>query len=574
MAFQPSGRPAPDTLVFAPEVVKDYLLANAPVGQTERFRRLDRIEAHWKCCQYGHQEYDWNGMRADECETISPHLSPNGSYSQSMPDLKVRQKRPTAPLHLTRTIVKRFTGLLFSSRRIPTVKVEADEDTEAALEASIKQARFWARMREARNMGGGLGAVLVTVGVREGRFVIEIHNPKHVTPLWRDRATHRLLGVLIQKIVAVEVQAFDEKGQAAGMETVEYVHRRIITEKEDVHYKPVRVAPAHALVWEEDPYLKVVHDLGFFPGVWIQNHENSEEIDGDADAEGTWQMQDTIDRLLAQENKSALQNCDPVVEIGVDASEVDMTGGLRRMGDTAINVGKGGHANILEASGTGIEAAEKVVDRLKRGVEEQARVVLPDPDKITGSAQSGVAKTIDFEPMLECCDELRDQYGDGASELLGLFVQIGAKFQGQVVDLPDTVDIATGKPLQGRFLLSLPKRRSADGTVTDHVFHWPCEISLAWGPYFAPTDDDDSKRIDNAVKAKTGGIIDRKTAADHVAQVFGVKDVDAMLENIEEEEGAELDRALAQGMGGMDGGAGDDERGGLAGVPANLTAIP
>lgn len=588
MSFSPGGKPAPTTLVFTPELVKDYLLTHGPAGQTERFRRIDRVEAHWKCCAYAHQEYDWNGFRADETETISAQLAPGGSYSQSMDGLKVRQKRPTAPLHLTKRIVNQFTGLLFSSRRIPTVKVETDEDTEAALEAVIKQSRFWARMREARNMGGGTGTVVETVGVREGRFVFEVHNPKHVTPLWRDRATHRLLGVLIEKVVPVEEQGYDEKGQPAGLVKVDYIHRRIITEAEDVHYKPVKVAPMAQLVWEEDPFLKVVHNLGFFPGVWVQNHENSEDIDGDPDCEGTWQMQDTIDRLLSQENKSALQNCDPKVEIGADASEIDMTGGLRMMGDTAINVGKSGHANLLESTGTGIEASEKVVDRLKRGIEELARVVLPDPDKVTGGAQSGVAKTIDHEPMLECADELRDQYGGAAGELLGMVVRIGASLQGKVIDVPDTIDIATGQPLQGQFVLDLPKRRiqQEDGSIAlvDHVFRWPCEISLAWGPYFAPTDEDDAKRISNAVTAKTGGIVDRKTAADHVAQAFGVKDVDGMIARIREEEGEDLDRALAQGMGGGGGfgggGGGEDDArgagagGGFAGVPAGLTAIP
>jgi hypothetical protein len=38
--------------------VKQYFFDNAVVGETERYRRLNRYEAHFRCTQYQHQQYD------------------------------------------------------------------------------------------------------------------------------------------------------------------------------------------------------------------------------------------------------------------------------------------------------------------------------------------------------------------------------------------------------------------------------------------------------------------------------------------------------------------------------------
>jgi hypothetical protein len=544
MAVDLQGMPAPTTLVLTPDMVKQFLIANAPIGRSERFQVLDRYEAHWRMLQYKHQQYDWWGRMADEMETISPKSQVPPGYQQ-MGKLLTRDKRPTAPTHLARTIIKRFTGLLFSNRRIPKLTVEADPDTEAALDAAIKQSKFWASWREARDMGGGIGSVAMTVHLREGRFVIEVHNPKHVTPVWRDRNTYTPLAFLIQYTSLEEEPDLDDKGNVVGMKTVEVLHRRIITEAEDIVYKPVRLGENTVVTWEEDPYLRVRHNLGFFPGIWIQNHRDGDDIDGDPDCQGCWQMLDTMDRLVSQMNKAALNNLDPTAVFTFDPKDVQFNPTGTEMGsDTAKYLGKAGDAKLLEMTGAGIVAALSLYNTLKRSTLDQARCVIPDPEKMTGGPQSGVAKTLDFEPMLECADELREQYGQGVTAVLEIMARMGAAVQGKKVVLPG------GRA--GQMWLDLPPRLLKDPTTgaivaVPHTFNSPVNVALSWGPYFAPTDSDDAARIANASNAKQAGLIDKRTGAEHVAGIFGVRDVDAMMKQAEAEEGAELDRALGDG---------------------------
>ena len=172
--------------------VKEFFFANAVVGETERFRRLNRYEAHYLCTQYLHQPHDWWGLPADAAETVSPSVQVPMGFTQPALNLLARQKRPTAPYALAKAITDRFTGLLFSEARKPDVEVEGDPDTDDLLHAAMEQMRFWARWREARGIGGAMGSALVPLHLRSGRFVMQCHNPKTVQVLWHALAASLL----------------------------------------------------------------------------------------------------------------------------------------------------------------------------------------------------------------------------------------------------------------------------------------------------------------------------------------------------------------------------------------------
>ena len=179
------------------EQVKAYFKAHATIGETSRFRQLDRFDAHYHMTQYQHCAYDWNGLSADQMETVSPALQVPSGFTQPALSLLARQKRPTAPFHLIRAVVDRFTGLLFSETRKPDVEVEGDPDTDDFLHACMDQMRFWARWREARALGGSAGSVLATVHLKRGQFVMQSHPAKHVQMLWKDRRSLEPKGALI-----------------------------------------------------------------------------------------------------------------------------------------------------------------------------------------------------------------------------------------------------------------------------------------------------------------------------------------------------------------------------------------
>lgn len=526
--------------------VRQFFYQNAVIGETQRFRVLDRRSAFYHCRQYDHLQYDWWGKNADVMETISPMVQVPLGFTQPAVGLDVRSKRPTAPIQLAKAVVDRFTGLLFSESRKPTIAVENDPDTEAFFHAVMEQCMFWARVRQARTMGGSCGTSLITVGVRNGEYALEIHDPKHVTVLWKDRRSMIPEAVLkMYKHIEYE-EIIDEKTrERKGVQPVEYLYRRIISSHEDVVFKPVRADKLiDAANWEVES--EIQHNLGFFPGVWVQNLPELEDIDGDPDCQGGWQMLDTIDRMLAQMNKGVLLNLDPTLVLGYDHREVEAQGGIRKGSDHALTLGKGGTADYLEITGSGIEAGTKLVNILKENFLSLVRCVMVDPSTISGSAQSAKAIEYIYAPMLEKADDLRAQWGDlCVVPLLKIIEKIARAHAAPFVG-------PAGREIQYKFNLPPRTIAGADGTperVEQKLGHGGY-IRCKWGPYFSPSEQDNQMRIQNAAAAKGAGLVDSETAIKHTAGIFGVQNAQEIQRKVQSEQDNEMEKAMA----GMDAG--------------------
>jgi len=453
-------------------------------------------------------------------------------------------------VHNCRAVVDRFTGLIFSEARKPEIIVENDPDSEDFLLAAMEQMRFWPTMREARTMGGACGSVLVTAHLREGRFVLEVHDPKHVQIAWKDRRLLIPAGILKLHKFIREEEEFDKNGLPTGeVQAVEYVYRRIVTEFEDVVYQPVKLEPGKAPVWVEES--RTDHNLGFFPGVWIQNLPSIEDFDGEPDCQGAWQTFDTIDRLLAQMNKGALLNLDPTVVLSVDPKVIEMGGGVKKGSDSSLNVGPGGSASYMEISGAGVESGSKLVHMLKQNALDVTRCVLIEPEKISGAAQSAKAIELVYAPMLEKADDLRAQYGDlGVIPLLRIVDRIARAIGNKPVTLADGTEGRTVFDLPPRIEESpLPEGAPPDAvprrTVVERKLGPGGFIRLKWGPYFSPSEQDKQIAIANIVAAKAGGTLDEETAVRQVAAVFGVKDPQAVLRKVRAEREAQMNMAMA-----------------------------
>lgn len=541
------GGAAPQMPIPRNEEVKAYFYQNAIIGETRRMRQIDRYESFYAGRQYAHQQYDWWGLSADQTETISSEVQVPLGFTQPAMALNVRQKRPTAPYNLAKAVVDRFTGLLFSDARRPDVSIEGDPDTEDFLKAVIEQSRLWPKLREARTVGGSTGSVLVTSHIRNGGFILEVHNPKHLMVVWKDRRTLTPKAVLKLYRYKVEEDVVDTRtGEFKGVREVDYLYRRIITDVDDTVFKDVKLEPGVQLAW--DPESVVTHDLGFFPGVWIQNLPVPDSVDGAPDCHGAWQNFDTMDRLLAQMNKAVLLNLDPTLVVSVDPKIVDAQGGLRKGSDTALMVGLGGNANYLEITGSGIEAGMKVYSTLKQNTLDVVRCVLVDPSTISGAAQSAKAIEYIYAPMLEKADDLRSQYGDlGVVPLMRLIEAMARKYDGQSMALPP--DPLTNEERVGRFTFALPPKTvvTEDGTrvVQARKLGPGGYIRLKWGPYFSPTETDKQTAIANLIAAKGGGLLDSGTAVAQGAPVFGVQDAVALLKRINDEKEQEQERMMA-----------------------------
>lgn len=516
-----------------------WLVDHAPDADTERFQQMDRYEAFAKATQYAHQQVDWWGLSADQTETVSPKVLVAPGFEQPQLGYLVRGKRPTAPYHLAKTIVDRFTGLLLSETRRPEIAVENDPDTEEWLKAVFRQCRFWPTWRMARFVGGAVGTVCVTAHLRKGRFALEVHNGKHLTVLWKDRRTFTPRGILKQYRYFKEEMVQTDSGERQ-LKQVQYLYRRVITETEDIVFKPLKIDGA-TRTNDMQVADSVRHDLGFFPGVWVQNKPVLDDDDGDPDCQGAWQTLDTIDRLLAQMNKGALLNLDPTLVQKIDPRVIDLGGGVMKGSDNAINVGPDGAASYLEMTGTGIRIGMELVDRFRQNVLDMTACVLVDPNTISGAAQSAKAIEFIYAPMLEQADVLRGQYGDlgflpmceilirMAKRVTNQFVKTADGRAGQLmVDVPPrvvTIKPGPNAPAGAKIVTQVLDRKLGPGG----------HIKCMWGPYFSPTEQDRQLSVQTTVAAEAGKIIDQETAIRSGAEVFGVKDVDQMVTKIRDE---------------------------------------
>jgi len=554
MSFLPSGAPVLAPFVMKPEEAVAFLEQNAlpPYTSDERYLQLDRYEAHWRGCQYDHQSVDWWGMNADDYETVSPRVAvPQGFVQPAQLVLNTRQKRPSIETGACATVVEGYTDLMMSEQAAPRTIVEGDPDTEAMLLALQEKMHWLPKWTHARDLGGAVGSVLVTVAARAGQMDMEVHNTKCVVPLWRNRRQLKPAAVLIFKVVVVQEDELDDKDRKTGNKTpVEYVHRRIISEAEDVVYRPIKASDPNTWDWVRVEALCSRHDLGVFPGVWIQNTAADDDKDGLADCEGAWKTVDALDRLLSQVNKGELATVDPSLVIS-DDPKMKEAGPVSRSSDNTVELSEKGTAKFLEVTGTGLASAMSFAEQLERWISRRTGYVFAEPDKVAGAAASSLAIRLMFRPMIQRADKKRGQYGPAMVELLKVVEKIVRGFAAQRIPLPPAED---GRERVGVPTLELDPRRMPDGTMQAHRLGKGGVIQVKWGPYFNKGPAEEGVDITNAVAAKNGGLIDRRTAASHVAEsVFQVRDLDAMLAKVETEQASEVDAMMAAAGGGVTG---------------------
>lgn len=541
--------------------IRNFLYQQSMLGLSPRARQLDRLDAFAKALEYRHITQGWNGLNADAMETITPTEQVPYGFTKPGELPPPAFRRPTAPLRIIPTIIERFTGMLFGQGRTPKVRVEDDPDSEEFVRKVFERSRFWRTMYLARTYGGAMGSAMITATIRRGRFAYKAHSPKVIQDVvWEDEDLRIPAAVLIQYVFFKEHVLIDPKtGFPASTIRVPYLYRRIIDTMSDIVFVPERIgADGKMPEMQIDPYQSVNHQIGRFPGVLIQNLPTDDGIDGVPDCDGIYQMVETVDRLIAQQNFALLANMDPTLVLSRDPKMDQAQIPIKKGSENAILAGLGGSATYLEISGAGITAAGALIDLLRKAAFDRAECVAPDAEKLSGAAQSAKAIELLFTPMLVKSSRLRDQWGEGIETMAEVTLAFGREYSKPErynggkpqFNLPPKVierDVDPNNPevdVGSRY--EKKPYHPGSGTV----------VSLEWGPYFAPTSADERDEINKIVTAWSGKLIDHETAVAQAAPLFNVKDVAAMLQKIREEMNAERE-ALMSGSFGAFGDDGD-----------------
>lgn len=512
----------------------------ARLGMSPRQQMLNRYWAHYRCSNYEARRVDWDGReRVDPVshEAIATAgFIPPGFYDAGA-TFPLKFRRPSCPYNLVKVIVDRFTGLLFSERHHPQIRVEGDPDTEDFINALAESARLWPAMIQARMFGGGTGSAAIGFQFLEGRPIVEVHDPRWVFPDFKDRATQELRG--IEKRYQYPIELFDHE-RGAWVE-VPHWYRRVINESVDILWKPIPVGEGEEPDWENPALVAnmVEHDFGFCPVQWIQNLPVVDDIDGDPDCLGIYDMVETIDALLAQANRGIIANCDPTVVIVSPDNLAEVAKGS----NNAIKLTQGS-AQYMEISGSGPKAAQEYADKLRTYALEVAQCVLEHPEAPGSRTATEIERA--YSSMLAKADVLREQYGErGIKPLLEKMLKaakqvVTPRAEGEAIVrgallLPDRIE----KDAAGQ--VTRNPRRLGPGGV----------LKLQWPGYFEAGLSDVNTAVQAATNAKAAQLIDDEHATKFVAEYFNVEDVPAMMQSMEESAAAQQQMFDQQAMGDM-----------------------
>jgi hypothetical protein len=515
---------------------------------SSRFQHLDQLDAYGRCTQYNRRSYDWDGrfLGYGPDSDISPRFV-----------VPLARRKPSTRLDLAKLINRRLTAMTFGAERWPEIRCDEDPLTEDYAKALVRESRLQSKMLEARDRGGACGTSTVSFKFVDGKPRVTVHDAKHIHVLrWVDRDDY-VVGE------ALKVYRYQRTVWIEGKpKEVNYYFARLWTETAEVVWDPIPEPLARAGTWSAVvPSYRVEHGYGECPLYWTQNLPDSEREDGISDFDGATDTIDGLNMLLSATLKGTIANVDPTLVIKDDPGK--NTGVVHKGSGTAI-WSKGG-AEYLEIQGEAVQAALSEVREIAQMVLDTAGVVLTDPNKATGSAQSAAALKMVYMPMCNQADQLRTQYGDGLllrvlSGMLRAARSASKTATGAIITTRD------GRRIQERPVVILPDRvevkKSESGETTIRRYkREPGDsehLTLSWPAYFKATPEDVSNDV-KAAKEARGTLVGDETATRYVAHHFGVTDIPG--EVAAASEVREADAMLYPGPDGTMAGA-DDKPGG------------
>lgn len=548
-----------------------------------RINRLKTLESYYYNTQYDGLEYDWDGekLRKGSSTTIvSERKFIPDNYEVHRPPSKFR--RPNMPYAIAAVVVDRLSNLVFGEDHFPEIRVPTDDQVEEFDRAFCKQVDAADKMMTARTIGGSTGTVLALVELKKGKFCLQMLKPYCVeVTRWADESEKLVGAVRIQYKYKRQERAPDSR----KLTVKEYWFRREIDEEKDMTYLPVEVRSDGEEQWEIDQNSVVKHDLGVCPAVWIQNRTPpDDDADGVCDFASTLQQIDQMNRLLSSAYQGSLLSMEPVPVLETDE---EITGGIKKAGNQWILPGLNGKAYYMEPTGAGVKLGMELADKLEGYILRVCHVVLDDPDKVSGSAQSAAAMRILFQPMLAICGKLRTQYGArGLVRILKIARLIAKVTTSRAANPPapepqfDEAGQPIEQPAQGDIdvssVINLPPRQEEQTQPLDPMTKEPAkqgskcyiapivipwsfesmdveaETNLSWPPFF-PSSYADHEEVATAIAGyQATKLVSDETLIEKFGTVLDIKDPKAELAKAKAEENDKQATAAAN-MGGMPG---------------------
>lgn len=472
------------------------------------------------------------------------------------------ERAPCIVYPIVKVAVDSNSDLLLGEGRFPTTRVDglSGEEAEAfedAVERAFQQARLKVAAREVFGAGQGCGSACAIFGIRGGRLFIDTVLARWCTPMFEVDEPGAVAELEIRyPYLAIERTQDGEKWVCK-------IFRRVINKTHDIQYRPANADPqGKEPSWQVDR--EVPHGLGFCPVVWYPHMKGCSAIndfDGRAIHEHLTDEIRGHDFALSQRHRAALYAGDPQwVEIGVEPG-YNPTGPSGRKAELPASVyGRPGESAtggwVTESAGgpgksrkkspgqvwqypgknpeTKVELISLPADALK-AIDDHARDLrskisealgvvfldleaLPNESRLSGRAlESAKARQLDR------VNYYRADFGDRfILPALGMLLRIA---------------IEKNLKIEGLEVVKSVVEKAGD----QWSWHFP-PIDLAWGDYFKPNGEEEFMLMQAAEKAKGAGIATTRILVEKLRSVLGVKDVDAYMDELEEE----VEESMAQ----------------------------
>lgn len=443
-----------------------------------RTQKLEDLHAYYENRQYAALP---NWEKAAE-------MSMTGDY------VAVRKRQPRIRYAYAKSLCSRVAAKLVGDSTFPIFKVEDDPDTEVFLKAVLKLSKLNSKILEAVKETLALGSGFIRFYVIDGILKVESYSTKSCYPVFSPSGS--LNSIKIQYVYSDENDK-DEKGKPKDK-----WYKLELTEMSDILYDN----PEYVV--GQEPVFNVVssveHNLGFVQGVWMRTSENKHSPDGYSLIEDILEFIDELNYSLSQSSVAVSYNQDPQLTIkGMDVDEID---NLIRSSSRAWDLGRDGEGKFLESNLGGVKTASELRDKVKVNIQDISRIVLLDPEKIVGSAQSAKAMEVLHGPLVELVNELRPMVEAAITELLLKMALTLLILNGSGADVG--IEIPPGY-----------KPKSLN-------------ITTQWPPIFPMTMADLREKLSIAVQASAGNLFSRETMTRWMAKDFDVENVEEELAKI------------------------------------------
>lgn len=482
-------------------------------------------------------------------------------------DRPIFERRPCVIYHAVDSSIQSKIDLLLGAGRFPCITASPDEDegeAEAedglsedeseAIDALIlsitREAKLPALFRETYQSAQGCGTAVAMLGAKGGRLFAETLPAKWCT-CKRDE-----LCELTE--VTVEYPYIQQVREGNKWRAKCFLYRRVIDRTSDTIFAPGEGREDGAPPsWRVQA--KAAHNLGFVPVIWYKHMAPLAHVEGDDGFPVHRTILPELEALhyaLSQRHHGALNSLPQIVEIGVeagynptgdgctaDAVMVTEHGGppgpanpvrgryqsVRQGGRTGARKKGPNHTwqyenpevkvEAINTPGEALESLANEVKDLRAKICETLAWVPLDPDSIKYAATvSGRALEVLRERELNRVSYDREMFGD--QMILG------------VVQMLLRIAAVLGDGLRTPRLKAC--RKILEGFGSGPAWQAPV-LNLRWPAFFLPSAEDNEKTVNLADKAYTGGMITRRTQVQAVARIFGIENIEAYCEALEEE---------------------------------------